>query len=93
MVAAGVGCQDNGQTYQVGEDPEGHGEVGQSEVQWVGRRRRRGVRITETEERQVQVLIRSRTGEGEDKFHGEVISGAVEASLSDVHHLETEKWM
>lgn len=46
-----------------------------------------------TEERQVQVLTCGRTRGGEDKIHGEVIRGAVEASLSDVHHLEKEEWV
>lgn len=44
-----------------------------------------------TKERQVQVLTCGRTRGGEDKIHGELIRGTVEASLSDVHHLEKEE--
>lgn len=40
VVEAGVGGRDDGQANQVGEDPEGHGEVGQPEA-WCGKRRGR----------------------------------------------------
>lgn len=43
------------------------------------------------EERQVKVLTHGRNGGRKDKVHDETISRALEASLSDVHHLEKEE--